>query len=234
MARSMAAASSMTFATEAILAIAALGAGLAVVLVRRAQHRRGAGDPPSRGTDPQASDVPVPSPPACPSRRPDDPAAENGSADRPHAPVVAPRRARPAGPIEVLLAEDNDVNALVLTRLLEKLGCRITRVSTGADAVAVAAKEAFEIVFMDWRMPEMDGLEAIRHIRRFEARADVPIVAVTANALPGDRETCLAAGADDYLTKPVDAASLRAVLMRFVPEAGIPAGPPTASERAAR
>ncbi|MBK7951589.1 MAG: response regulator [Deltaproteobacteria bacterium] len=125
------------------------------------------------------------------------------------------RTARPDGPIGALLAEDNDVNALVLTRHLEKLGCRVTRAATGADAVTAAGKGAFEIIFMDWRMPEMDGLEAIRHIRRIERYALVPIVAVTANALPGDRETCLGAGADEYVTKPVDASVLRATLERF-------------------
>lgn len=140
---------------------------------------------------------------------------------------------RPPGPVEALLAEDNDVNALVLTRHLEKLGCRVTRAATGAEAVSAASKGAFEIVFMDWRMPEMDGLDAIRHIRRLEGCSTVPIVAVTANALPGDRETCLRAGADEYVTKPVDAAGLRATLDRFGLLASASESP-TASDRSTR
>lgn len=214
--------------------IVAIGFALAVATAAalRLAHRRAAASPSSPVAEPPSSsssssgapDRPLAAAAALPS------APSGGTGTGATAPEPRIPRAPTAGPIEALLAEDNDVNALVLTRHLEKLGCRVTRAATGADAVAAARKGSFEIVFMDWRMPEMDGLEAIRHIRRIERYATVPIVAVTANALPGDRETCLRAGADEYVTKPVDAATLRAALARFGLDA--PAtGSATASDR---
>lgn len=141
-------------------------------------------------------------------------------ATKPEEVVVGSSDASPARagvrPIEVLLAEDNDLNALVLVRMLESLGCRTTRVTTGADALAAIREQRFDVVFVDWQMPEMDGLEAVRRIRRMEERRATPIVVVTANARPEDRETCLRAGADEYLAKPVRDAELRAALALLV------------------
>lgn len=220
MARNMAAPSPSILSTSTTVAISAVVAALATLAAyRAAKGRRKASSPGGIAPLEDAATRHAPTMSASQPVRPTPtPQTAKGAIDQAGLPTrsAAPDRiARPDGPIEALLAEDNDVNALVLTRHLEKLGCRVTRAATGADAVAAAGKGAFEIIFMDWRMPEMDGLEAIRHIRRIERYAGVPIVAVTANALPGDRETCLKAGADGYVTKPVDASVLRATLARF-------------------
>lgn len=243
----MTASSAPILATDAIFAIAAAALAVAALLVHRALRSRRPADakpasvsaevpgpkatPNTPSTTASTTTTTTTSTPATPSPTQPVPGDASAGPARSGPVAVAPR---PAGPVEALLAEDNDVNAIILTRLLERLGCRVTRANNGAEAVAAVRAHRFEILFMDWRMPEMDGLEAIRHIRRIEDGAHLPIVAVTANALPGDRETCLAAGADDYLTKPIDASLLRAALLRFVPEAGAPAAPATASERAAR
>ena len=123
--------------------------------------------------------------------------------------------------LNVLLAEDNDINALIAGRFLAKLGVRVTRVSDGRAAVlaAQAAMDgrvaAFDLIFMDIRMPELDGLSAALEIRAAERRSSavrVRIVALTANAFEEDRQLAQAAGIDDFLTKPVDLADLAAVL----------------------
>jgi signal transduction histidine kinase/CheY-like chemotaxis protein len=106
--------------------------------------------------------------------------------------------------LDILLAEDNAVNQLVMTRLLRKRGHTVTVVSDGRSAVAAVAREDFDMVFMDVQMPEIDGLEATQQIRRTEgARRRVRIIALTAHALQGDRQRCLDAGMDDYMAKPV-------------------------------
>ena len=125
---------------------------------------------------------------------------------------IAPRR--------VLLAEDNVVNAKLAVRLLERLGCRVDVASNGHEALKMAQSIPFDIVFMDCQMPEMDGFEATRAIRAWEASSRVgaspatrlPIVALTANAMQGDRDRCLAAGMDDYITKPLARSDLLRVL----------------------
>ncbi|MEZ4334356.1 MAG: response regulator [Myxococcota bacterium] len=189
--------------------LAACGLLLAVWRACRGGQRNAFGAPAAGAADPGATS-------AC--RTSVARAGAFASAPAPVAPRDAERAIPPSGaspparPPEALLAEDNDVNALILTRQLERLGFRVTRVATGADAVATAAQRPFEVVLLDWRMPEMDGLQAIRLLRRLPGHATTPIVVVTANALDGDRETCLDAGADAYLPKPVEIDRLRGVL----------------------
>jgi len=119
----------------------------------------------------------------------------------------------------VLLAEDNPVNQEVATNMLEQLACRVTVVTTGAEAVAAVKQTAFDLVLMDMLMPEMDGLAATRAIREHEARAlsgHVPIIALTANAFAKDSEACFAAGMDDYLSKPFTLGQMHTRLARWL------------------
>lgn len=114
--------------------------------------------------------------------------------------------------LKVLLAEDNPVNALLATRVLEKLGCVVRHVPDGQAAVVACTENMFDIVLMDVQMPELDGLEATRRIRAWERTVDkhTPIVALTANAMKGDDRMCLEAGMDGYVPKPLS----RDALMR--------------------
>ncbi len=106
--------------------------------------------------------------------------------------------------LRLLLAEDNAVNIQVLTDYLEASGYALSVARNGSEAVQLARELRPQLILMDIQMPGMDGLEATRHIRRDPALANVPIIALTALAMPGDRERCLAAGANEYLTKPVN------------------------------
>lgn len=126
----------------------------------------------------------------------------------------------------VLVVEDNDVNREVAGGMLEKLACRVTFACDGRDACAVFARQAFDIVLMDCQMPHMDGFEATRELRRMESERGaqrVPIIALTANALQGDRERCTDAGMDDFLSKPFLLAQLRTVLATWTASSPGPA-----------
>jgi CheY-like chemotaxis protein len=113
--------------------------------------------------------------------------------------VTAPE---PDGPL-VLIAEDNPLNARTISDYLRAQNYRVAVVGDGEQAVEAAGSLNPAVILMDIQMPRMDGLEATRRLRATETTATIPIVAVTALAMPGDRERCLAAGANDYLTKPV-------------------------------
>ncbi len=132
--------------------------------------------------------------------------------------IFTPVTAAGEKPLRILVAEDNLVNQKVARALLERLGHQVAVVATGADAVTAWMTQHPDIVFMDVQMPLMDGLAATEAIRRAEAAqtssSRVPIVAMTANAMKGDREKCLQAGMDDYLNKPFHPAELRAVIAR--------------------
>jgi CheY-like chemotaxis protein len=119
--------------------------------------------------------------------------------------------------IDVLLVEDSRGNQLVATRFLERRGHRVTIAENGHKAVAAFESGKFDAILMDIHMPEMNGFEATRLIREQETPGGlrVPIIAMTANAMQGDREACLAAGMDDYLAKPVRAMDLYEILERL-------------------
>ena len=119
--------------------------------------------------------------------------------------------------LRVLLAEDNPVNQRLVVKLLEKRGHQVTVAANGRDAVAEAGKKAFDLILMDVQMPEMDGFEATALLREREKQTGtrVPVIALTAHALKGDRERCLEAGMDGYLTKPIRPQEFDAVLETY-------------------
>ena len=117
-------------------------------------------------------------------------------------------------PLRVLLAEDNPVNRVLAIRLLENRGHSVAVAGNGREALEATEQRTFDVVLMDLEMPEMSGLEATAAIRRREQRTGmhIPIVAMTAHAMIGDREKCLAAGMDAYVSKPIRADELYAAL----------------------
>ena len=124
----------------------------------------------------------------------------------------------PLESVRVLLAEDNKVNQTLATKLLEKLGCHVTVVENGSQAVATLSENEFDVILMDVEMPEMDGISATKEIRRREqdSQQRIPIVALTAHAIVGDRERCLASGMDDYLSKPVRINEIKTMLTKIL------------------
>jgi two-component system sensor histidine kinase/response regulator len=151
-------------------------------------------------------------------------------------------------PLRILVAEDNQVNRKLVTRLLQKRGHRISAVDNGRSALEVATSATgrrFDVVLMDVQMPEMNGLEATEAIRQREQSTSrhIPIIALTAHAMPADRERCLAAGMDGYLAKPIDVEELIATVEAYAegerpaPATAAPAGPtvtrPVFDEKAA-
>jgi CheY-like chemotaxis protein len=124
--------------------------------------------------------------------------------------------AAPTRPERILLAEDNAVNQKVALLMLARLGFRADVAAHGIEALEAVQRQHYDVVLMDVQMPQMDGLEAARRINTlWPGRRDRPwIIAITANAMQGDREICLAAGMDDYISKPVKTAELAAALER--------------------
>ena len=134
--------------------------------------------------------------------------------------------------LRILLAEDNPVNRTLAVRLMEREGHRVTATTNGREALAMFQAEPFDLALMDVQMPEMDGLEATAAIRAHERTGGghLPIIAMTAFAMKGDAEQCLAAGMDCYVSKPIDAAKLRQAIAGVTrPAAGEPAPQPASA-----
>jgi hypothetical protein len=131
--------------------------------------------------------------------------------------------------VKVLAVDDHPINRMFIDKLLRKMGIRnIEFAENGLDAILMLKVNKYDMVFMDCQMPEMDGYTATRHIRKNEDKdSHIPIIAMTANAMVGDREKCLAAGMDDYISKPVKADKLRKILEKWTNEVK-----PTAAETA--
>jgi osomolarity two-component system sensor histidine kinase NIK1 len=140
-------------------------------------------------------------------------------------PTPAPKEEPPTpqAPAQILLAEDHVVNQKLALKLLEKMGHIVTLVENGVQAVAAVQKKNFDLILMDVQMPEMGGFEATTKIREFERELGrhTPIIAMTAHALRGDREKCIEAGMDDYISKPIHANSFKSVIEKFITRRGL-------------
>ena len=122
---------------------------------------------------------------------------------------------------KILLVEDNTVNQIIATEMLKQFGCQITPAANGKEAVERYSNQEFDLILMDCQMPEMDGFEATGVIRKRENEKNLPatpIIALTANAMKGDRDKCFAAGMDDYVSKPVKKETLAAAILKWLPE----------------
>ncbi|MBH3419504.1 hybrid sensor histidine kinase/response regulator [Pseudomonas putida] len=135
----------------------------------------------------------------------------------PEHPLASPAITLEAGRARILLVEDNPVNQLVAKGMLAKLGCQVQLATQGAEALELLERDDFDLVLMDCNMPVMDGYEASRRIRQSGRWPDLPIVALTANAMPEERERCRAAGMNDYLAKPFRREELLALVEHWVP-----------------
>ncbi len=138
----------------------------------------------------------------------------DSSEDKPREPVTRHTiaEARKQMSIHVLVVDDNITNLEVVSSMLLKFGCRVDHALNGREAIREITEKDYDLVFMDCQMPVMDGYEATEVIRRMERESYLPIIAITANALTGDREKCLAAGMDDYLSKPFRQAEVLTML----------------------
>ena len=125
-------------------------------------------------------------------------------------------------PLRILLAEDNIVNQRVALRMLERLGYRADLAKNGLEVLEALNKQTYDVLLLDVHMPKMDGLEASREIcKRLSIEQRPRIIAMTANAMQGDKEECIAAGMDDYISKPVHISALQRALERAVPARSI-------------
>jgi CheY-like chemotaxis protein len=176
--------------------------------------------------------------PGTPEQEPVAPVAAVGAAPDPgrprstHAAEAPAAIAPPLVALKVLLAEDNEVNQRIALAMLKRLGHRAVLAGNGREAVEATEREAFDVVLMDVQMPELSGLDAATMIRRRERYTGetLPIIALTAHAMDGDRERCLASGMSDYLTKPLTMDALKAVLDAVV---AAKVAPDAAGDRAA-
>jgi CheY-like chemotaxis protein len=150
---------------------------------------------------------------------------KRGSATMPPAePVKAESLSESPRSARILVAEDNEINQIVTTQVLSKVGYKCDLVANGKEALQALTEKDYDLVLMDCQMPEMDGFEATRQYRTQESTktqagtAPVPIIALTANAMSGDRERCLEAGMTDYLTKPINPVKLIDLVQQYLDE----------------
>lgn len=116
---------------------------------------------------------------------------------------------------KILVAEDNPSNQKLISILLQKMGVEVTIAEDGQAAIEKAMSDSYDLILMDMQMPNLNGYDATRELRRQECKT--PIIAVTANAMMGDEEKCLDAGCDGYLSKPIDRNKLSEVVGRYIP-----------------
>ena len=145
--------------------------------------------------------------PFAPSKKPLPPAPAEAS-------VAADRGVREG---RVLIADDNDVNLMVTTSIVESLGYRVTAVENGLEVLDSLSRERFDIVLMDCQMPQLDGYKATQRIRQGRTHPDIPIIALTASAMKEDLERCVASGMNDYISKPYHPQDLEKILLRWLP-----------------
>jgi len=123
-----------------------------------------------------------------------------------------------AGDLHILVAEDNDILRSLISKLLTKMGYHADLVCNGQEAVAAVREKSYDLVLMDMQMPVLDGISAAKAIRSSTGpERNVPIIALTANALVGQRESCLAAGMNSFLTKPIQPDALRSTILKWRP-----------------
>ena len=143
---------------------------------------------------------------------------------------VAPPTGLPVAPL-ILVAEDNPVNREIAIRLLERCGFQAHAVNDGREALDALATRHYDAVLMDCQMPELDGYEATRELRQREnGSRRTPVIAMTAHAMAGDRERCLQAGMDDYITKPIRPEALTDIVARWITPDVAAAGPSEAAQ----
>jgi two-component system cell cycle response regulator DivK len=118
----------------------------------------------------------------------------------------------------ILYVEDNFENKLFVRRVIESMGHKVIEAETGLDSLMIAAEKSPDLILMDINIPGMDGLETTARFKKDPSLAHIPIVALTANAMKGDRERCLAAGCDGYMQKPVGVSDLRREIQRYDPQ----------------
>ena len=122
---------------------------------------------------------------------------------------------------KILYVEDNEDNVYMLTRRLARKGYEVVVAPDGAQGVAMAVSESPTLILMDLSLPVMDGWEATRRIKSAPETRDIPIIALSAHAMAGDREKALAAGCDDYDTKPVELPRLLSKIEALLPDAAV-------------
>lgn len=115
----------------------------------------------------------------------------------------------------ILVAEDNPINQRVIIGMLKKIGFSAAIANNGTEVLEALEKDSYELIFMDCQMPVMDGYKATESIREFDK--DIPIVALTANAMPGDKEKCITSGMNDYISKPINIVTIQEVVNKYLP-----------------